>query len=65
MIQHDTLDQTMFWTGAMFAFTPIIIAGVVLAVWWRGHRRAQRGLEGHEPGQTGGSVSQRTDGQGS
>jgi H+/gluconate symporter-like permease len=39
ILQHDTLDQTMFWTGAMFAFTPVIFAGIVLAVWWRGRKR--------------------------
>ncbi len=40
MILHsDSLEQTMFWTGAMFAFTPILFAGTVLAVWWRGQRR--------------------------
>ena len=38
---HDSLDQTMFWTGAMFAFTPVFIAAIVLAVWWRGHKRVQ------------------------
>lgn len=41
MLQHDSLDQTMFWTGAMFAFTPMILAGIVLAVWWRARKRQQ------------------------
>jgi len=39
ILQHDSLDQTMFWTGALFAFTPVILAGIVLAVWWRGRKR--------------------------
>lgn len=48
MLQHDSLDQTMFWTGAMFALTPVILAGIVLAVWWRSRRRQQ--AEGKAPG---------------
>ncbi len=40
MAGHDRLDRTMFWTGAMFALTPIIIALTVLGVvFW--HRRKQ------------------------
>lgn len=49
MILHgDPLDQSMFWVGAMFAFTPVIVAGTVIAVWWRGRQRQlaqSRGLE--------------------
>ena len=54
MILHgDALDQSMFWVGAMFAFTPVIIAGTVVAVWWRGHKRSQPQPptpDGHDPG---------------
>jgi len=40
MILHgDPLDQSMFWVGAMFAFTPVIVTGTVIAVWWRGRQR--------------------------
>jgi hypothetical protein len=38
---HRKLDRTMFWTGALMAFTPVVIglgvAGVVLY-----HRRKRR-----------------------
>jgi len=50
ILQHDSLDQTMFWTGAMFAFTPVIIGGIVLAVWWRGRRRAPAPPSSQDPG---------------
>lgn len=34
MAAHDRLDATMFWTGALLAFTPVIIgliaAGVIV-----------------------------------
>ena len=42
MNHHDALDFGMFWTGAMFAFTPIIIASIVLVVWRRGRRRQRQ-----------------------
>ena len=28
----------MFWVGALFVFTPIIFAGIVLGVWWYGKK---------------------------
>ena len=39
----------MFWVGALFVFTPVIFAGIVLAVWWRGKKRRERaeGEQGH------------------
>ncbi len=38
---HDRLDRTMFWTGALFALTPVVLALSVLGVvWW--HRRRDR-----------------------
>jgi hypothetical protein len=24
----------MFWVGALFAFTPIVVGGTVLGIWW-------------------------------
>ena len=34
-MDHTVLDQSMFWVGALFVFTPMIGAGVVLYFWWR------------------------------
>lgn len=41
-MNHDAVEQSMFWVGAMFVFTPVIFAGIVLGVWWyqRKHERA-------------------------
>ena len=36
------LDQGMFWVGALFVFTPIILAGIILGVWWYGKKREAR-----------------------
>jgi len=41
-MDHTPLDQGMFWVGAMMVFTPMICAGIVLAVWWRGKQRQDR-----------------------
>lgn len=32
---HDTLSLSMFWAGALMAFTPLLGAAAVLLVWWR------------------------------
>ena len=37
-MDHTALDQGMFWVGALFVFTPIIFAGIVLGVWWYGKK---------------------------
>jgi len=31
---NPALDTSMFWVGAMFAFTPIIVGGTVIGIWW-------------------------------
>jgi len=36
---NSALDTSMFWVGAMFAFTPILVGGSVIAVWWWHRRR--------------------------
>jgi uncharacterized membrane protein len=28
------LDVSMFWVGALFAFTPVIVGGTVIGIWW-------------------------------
>ena len=43
MSHDDVLSLSMFWVGAMFVFTPVIIAGVVIAVIWWGRRRKRTG----------------------
>jgi len=30
-VNHDVADKMMFWVGAMFAFTPIVVVGTVIA----------------------------------
>lgn len=29
---HDRLDSTMFWTGALIAFTPVVMGLIALGV---------------------------------
>lgn len=45
---HDRLDTSMFWTGALLAFTPVIIGLVVLGYILYQRRRiaAERGSDG-------------------
>jgi len=33
-MNQDTLSLTMFWVGAMFAFTPMLVVGVVIGTTW-------------------------------
>jgi hypothetical protein len=35
MTGDDGLSLSMFWAGALMAFTPLICAAVVIGVWWR------------------------------
>jgi uncharacterized membrane protein len=41
-MNQDTLSLTMFWVGALFAFTPMLVVGVVIGTTWylRRKRRA-------------------------
>jgi prepilin signal peptidase PulO-like enzyme (type II secretory pathway) len=41
-VNHDALEQGMFWAGALMAFVPIIFAGVVLSVWWYQRKKAAK-----------------------
>jgi uncharacterized membrane protein len=36
---NHALDVSMFWVGALFAFTPIVVGGSVIAIWWWMRRR--------------------------
>lgn len=38
-MSQDALSTGMFWVGALTALTPIVIAGVVVVVVWRGRKR--------------------------
>ena len=41
---HDRLDAAMFWVGAMFAFTPILVAiGVGSVIWWQRRKKQVEG----------------------
>jgi hypothetical protein len=35
--------MSMFWAGALMAFTPIAFAGIVIGVWWFQRRKAAHG----------------------
>lgn len=39
---NDALSTSMFWVGALFAFTPLAVGGVVLWVLWRKRRASDR-----------------------
>lgn len=51
---NHALDTSMFWVGAMFAFTPIIVGGAVIGIWWwmrkRGALDEDAGIQGAETG---------------
>ena len=49
-MDHTALDQSMFWVGALFVFTPIIFAGIVLGVWWYGKKHPAQEKPGETPG---------------
>jgi hypothetical protein len=39
MAGHDRMHDTMFWVGALFALTPIVIGLVVAGVLWHQRRK--------------------------
>ena len=39
MTDPDALSTGMLLAGALMAFTPLVIGGIVLTVWWRGRKR--------------------------
>ncbi|MDP3775811.1 MAG: hypothetical protein AABZ35_02630 [Gemmatimonadota bacterium] len=48
MAGHDRLDSTMFWTGALLAFTPVVIGLVALGVILH-HRKKKIAGSGRDP----------------
>lgn len=43
MESHDRLDSAMFWTGAMIALTPVVVALVVVGFVLYDRRRRKTG----------------------
>jgi hypothetical protein len=41
-MNHDALEQGMFWAGLLMALAPIVFAGTVIAVWWHGRRKGRK-----------------------
>jgi hypothetical protein len=48
MTADDALSLSMFWAGALMVFTPLIVGGIVLGVWWRQRRAARRKPPGRQ-----------------
>jgi hypothetical protein len=46
---NHALDSSMFWVGALFAFTPIVLGGIVIGVWWWTRKRGAGGREWSPP----------------
>ena len=43
-MNHDVMSNAMFWVGALFVFTPIILTGIVIgAIWLQRRRRVPPG----------------------
>ena len=38
-MNHDAMSDAMFWVGALFVFTPIMLTGIVITVLWLARRR--------------------------
>jgi len=48
---NEALDTSMFWVGALFAFTPVVVGGLVIAVWWFTRKRGAASGEPYPPPQ--------------
>jgi hypothetical protein len=46
-MNHDTLSLSMFWVGLMFVMTPLIAAGVVIAVIWYNRKKGRDRAASH------------------
>lgn len=42
MNHDDVVGMSMFWVGALFALTPFLVVGVVVATVWWGRRKQRR-----------------------
>jgi hypothetical protein len=52
-MNHDALSSVMLWVGALFVFTPIVCAAVVLGIWHHQRRRSPPGSGPVRPGARG------------
>ena len=44
-MNHDAMGQAMFWVGALFVFTPLVVAGLVIGIWLWGRRKEKMSSE--------------------
>ena len=49
MIHDDVLSRVMFWVGAMFVFTPLLVVTVVVLSVRHGRKKRQAAAAGPEP----------------
>ena len=42
-MNQDMMSLTMFWTGALFVFTPILVVSVVVGTTWYIRRKRKKG----------------------
>ena len=40
-VDSEAISVAMFWVGALFVFTPMAFAGVILGVWWFQRKKQQ------------------------
>lgn len=38
-VDQDAVSAAMLWVGALFVFTPIVFASIILGVWWFQRRK--------------------------
>ena len=41
----DLLSTSMFWVGALFVFTPLVVGGTVIGIWWYQKKKAAPPLD--------------------
>jgi hypothetical protein len=52
-VSHDdALSLSMFWTGALMVFTPLIMAAVLVGFVWRQRVREARAREERQTGES-------------
>jgi len=56
---NHALDVSMFWVGALFAFTPVILGGTVIAIWWWMRKRGALDEPARPPDSAGAPPVQR------
>jgi hypothetical protein len=42
-MNHDAMGDAMLWVGALFVFTPIVLAGIVIGAIWLQRRGRRHG----------------------